>query len=86
MLRLRFLLRLRRRRRVAVVPIDWKRMTNWLSDMEDCLPEGVYLQVCDLTKQPHSAQTLHDQRYLIDELVRSNEEQWVYAKRDSLCS
>lgn len=85
MLRLRFLMRRRRVKSVTILPIDWERMTNWLSEMEDCLPEGVYLQVCDLTKQLHSAQTLHDQRCLIDELVRSNEEQWVYAKRNSLC-
>lgn len=85
MLRLRFLMRRRRVKSVTILPIDWEQITNWLSEMEDCLPEGVYLQVCDLTKQLHSAQTLHDQRFLIDELVRSNEEQWVYAKRNSLC-
>lgn len=85
MLRLRFLVRRRRVRRVTILPIDWDHITNWLSDMEDCLSEGVYLQVCALTKQLHSADTAHEQQYLIEELVRSNEEQWVYAKRNSLC-
>ena len=85
-MRLSFFARRRRRAKsVTVLPIDWERMTIWLSDMEDCLPEGVYLQVCDLTKQLHSAQTLHDQRYLIDELIRSNDGQWMFAKRNSLC-
>ncbi len=85
MLRLRFLLRLRRRRRVAVVPIDWERLTNWLSDMEDCLPEGVYLQVCELAKRLYFAQTSHEQHDLIQELRCHNEEQWGFVTRNSLC-
>ena len=85
MMRFRIVIRRRRTRSVTILPIDWERMTNWLSDMEECLPEGVYLQVCDLTKQLHSAQTLHEQRDLQQELRYRNEDQWAFAKRNSLC-
>jgi len=85
MMRLWFPRRRRRVKNVAVLPIDWERLTNWLSDMEDCLPEGVYLQVCDLAKQLHAAQDVCDQRLLIDELMRSNDRQWVFATQNLLC-
>ncbi len=65
--------------------IDWVRMTNWLMDMGECLPEGRYLHVCDVMKQLYSAQTLDEQRLLIDELKRSENRQWMFAARNSLC-
>lgn len=65
--------------------IDWVRMTNWLTDMEECLPEGGYLYVCDVMKQLYSAQTLDEQRFLIGELRRCDDRQWMLAARNSLC-
>jgi hypothetical protein len=75
----------RPRRTTSVTPIDWERVTNWLSDMEECLPEGVYLQVCDLAKRLHSAQTSHEQHDLMQELMCHNEDQWAFATKNLLC-
>jgi hypothetical protein len=69
----------------TVIPIDWVRLTNWLTDMEECLPEGMYLYVCDVMKQLYSAQTLEEQRFFIDELKRSGDWQWMFAARNLLC-
>lgn len=78
-------MRMRRTKRIHSILINWERVVDWLVDMEDVLPEGQYLHVCGLIKKLHSsANTTDEQRRILDELKRSEHEQWELANRNPL--
>lgn len=76
----RFLLRRHRRvnPKASLLQLDWSRLTEWLTDMEDRVPDGIYLDICTLLKRLYSAHTLEEQRSCLHELQVLEGTQWSF--------
>ena len=76
----RFLLR--RHRRVnptaSLLQLNWSRFSEWLTDMEERVPDGVYLDMCTLLKRLYSAHTREEQRSYLHELEVLEATQWSF--------
>ena len=59
--------------------LDWTRLTECLTDIEECIPDGIYLTICTLLKHIYPADTLEEQRSYLRELqVLLESMQWSY--------
>lgn len=79
----------RRHRRVnpyaSLLQLDWPRLTEWLTDMEERVPDGIYLDICTLLKRLHSAHTLEEQRTYLHELQVLEGMQWSFLIDPLVC-
>lgn len=83
----RFMTRCRRRVNTEATPpmrLDWMRLSEWLTEMEERVPDGVYLEICTLLKHLYSANTLEAQRFYIREIWAFDGTQWSYHLQDPL--
>jgi hypothetical protein len=53
--------------------LDWTSMTNWLTDVEEYMPEGDYLIICTIMKHLHHATTPKEQKAYMDKLTRTQQ-------------
>lgn len=76
----RFLLRRHRRAnpKASLLQLNWTRLSEWLTDMEGRVPDGVYLDICTILKRLYSAHTPEEQRSYLHELRELEGTQWTF--------